>query len=361
MVDLAHLQKYMENPVMLDESTLPELEQLIREFPYFQIAHILLAINSKTVNHIRYSGRLKMAAAHAGNRGLLRRHIENLSIKPVDVTENLDEPTQTDTVIAPLVREKPEVSEVPPDASSGIHEDIPSQTVEPVIAVPADLPFVEDREKQKEMEAGEPEQESKSLLWHLSELVDQQERREMSKPVPQNKVDEKPEEVREADRPDDRLTTEPIGEENSEKVDPHADSGIFPDELLLESLQYGQYSVEDAKKNGDEDVLAVLNTPVNDVEEGQPDKNKEIIDRFIEAGPRISKPRKDFFNPANKARESTIDHEDIVTETLAKIYLQQGNAEKAINIYRKLSLNNPKKSTYFAAQIAKIQDDLLNA
>ena len=304
MVDLAHLQKYMENPAMLDEFTLPEMELLIREFPYFQIAHILLAVNSKAINHIRYSGRLKMAAAHAGNRGLLRRHIENLSIKPADESVSSDEPTDTDVAIVPVIPDqKPEVIEVSPHTSSEFYEGIAPQPEEHTNAIPSDLSLI---------------------------------------------VDEK-------------VTAEPVLEDNSEKDDAGADTEVFPDELLLESLQYGQYRVEDALKSGDENVPVTQNTPAGIVDEGLPDKTMEIIDRFIETGPRISKPRKDFFNPADKARQSTIDHEDIVSETLAKIYLQQGNAEKAINIYRKLSLNNPEKSTYFAAQIAKIQNDLLKA
>ena len=337
MVDLAQLQNYMKNPAILDESTIPELEQLILEFPYFQVAHVLLAINSKSVNHIRYSGRLKMAAVHAGNRGLLRQHIENLSINSSIEVVSQDKPTNTDVVITAVgIGQKPEVSEAPPDNTSRLFEEA---TPHPEVSV----------------------HPSNSLLSHLRELVNEQDGRKISTADQQDKAGEIPEVISGMGRPYEKLITEPVREENSGKDDAGADSELFPDELLLESLQYGQYSVENAIKNEDEDVSLASNIAAGEVDEGLPDKTMEIIDRFIEAGPRISKPRKDFFNPADKARESTIDHEDIVSETLAKIYLQQGNAEKAINIYRKLSLNNPNKSTYFAAKIAKIQDGLLNA
>lgn len=304
MVDLARLQNYMKDPATLDESTIPMLEQLIREFPYFQIAHILLAINSKAVNHIRYSGRLKMAAAHAGDRGLLRRHIENLSAKTNIVAEGIDKEIDADAVIAPVVTDKkPEVIETTPDLSAGLHEEHPLKDKELTSSLPSDLPLVDHQEKHQEVS----------------------------------------------------------GNGNLATADSDVDAGSFPDELLLESFQYAQYRVEDVLKSGDEDASAEQKTSDEEGDEGLPNIRKEIIDRFIEARPRISKPRKDFFNPADKARESSIDNEGIVTETLAKIYHQQGNPEKAINIYRKLSLNNPEKSTYFAAQIAKIQDDLLNA
>jgi len=55
----------------------------------------------------------------------------------------------------------------------------------------------------------------------------------------------------------------------------------------------------------------------------------------------------------NMAEKSNIE-EDIVTESMAEVYLQQGKKEKAIEIYQKLSLLNPSKNAYFAAKINEI-------
>ena len=82
-----------------------------------------------------------------------------------------------------------------------------------------------------------------------------------------------------------------------------------------------------------------------------------LIDKFIREEPSISRPRAEFFDPVKVARSSQTEHEGLVSETLARIHLQQGNIAKAIEIYRRLSLNFPEKSSYFAAQIEKIKSE----
>ena len=87
------------------------------------------------------------------------------------------------------------------------------------------------------------------------------------------------------------------------------------------------------------------------------EKNKHLIDKFLEEEPSISPPIKsDFFNPEELAKQSLEDNDEIVSETLAKLFLKQGNVAKAIKIYKKLSLLYPEKSTFFAAQIEKINE-----
>lgn len=50
----------------------------------------------------------------------------------------------------------------------------------------------------------------------------------------------------------------------------------------------------------------------------------------------------------------SLNEGEVVTETMAEVWEKQGNAAKAIEVYQKLSLLDPSKSTYFAAKIADL-------
>ena len=96
------------------------------------------------------------------------------------------------------------------------------------------------------------------------------------------------------------------------------------------------------------DWFDVINDEVPKVE-----KKLDLIDEFIKNSPKI-----EFSKDEKSENEIIIDtkiKDELITETLAKIYVTQKKFNKAIKAYDILSLKYPKKSSFFADQINYIK------
>ena len=85
----------------------------------------------------------------------------------------------------------------------------------------------------------------------------------------------------------------------------------------------------------------------------QTSRKEDLIDKFIQNSPKIRPLEKGikFTVPVSKNKHDAA----LMTETLAKVYLEQKKYENAMQAYRILSLKYPEKSGFFADQIKRIQ------
>lgn len=79
----------------------------------------------------------------------------------------------------------------------------------------------------------------------------------------------------------------------------------------------------------------------------------DIIDKFIQSNPKIAPISKDKSVSISVSKNK--QDSSLMTETLAKVYLEQKKYENAIQAYRILSLKYPEKSGFFADQIKRTQ------
>ena len=84
-------------------------------------------------------------------------------------------------------------------------------------------------------------------------------------------------------------------------------------------------------------------------------KSEDLIDQFLTANPRISPVSKDA--PVAEVRtQPDAQVTGLVTETLARMYAEQGHVAKAIQAYEILKLRVPEKSMIFAARIEALRN-----
>lgn len=83
-------------------------------------------------------------------------------------------------------------------------------------------------------------------------------------------------------------------------------------------------------------------------------KKTELIDKFIESSPKISPLRQEDVIKTY-AEQSDADTSYLMTETLARVYLEQKKYQKAIKAYEILILKYPEKSSFFADRISDIK------
>ena len=130
----------------------------------------------------------------------------------------------------------------------------------------------------------------------------------------------------------------------------------IPNAIQLCRVMAGQ-DIFNEKRECVTERLEFATSPVYKLEEEGCDKvnseskEQDLIDKFLNN--ELPEP----VAAQTKAEDTEKEEYDDVcfTETLAKIYVDQGLYEKAMTTYFKLSLKIPEKSSYFAAQIEKIK------
>jgi len=132
------------------------------------------------------------------------------------------------------------------------------------------------------------------------------------------------------------------------------------DEEIIEGFEDSSFNLAMQDGEGDsgrEQDLLDLDYPRAEQEESKVSSANELVDRFIELNPRIKPDREKMDGPIEDIADKVDDkNPGLITETLARIYINQKFYTRAILIYEKLSLKFPEKSSYFATQIENIKE-----
>jgi hypothetical protein len=357
----AQFISYMETPERMSGADSALLAGLLKDFPYFQTAHLLYAKSLHNQNSVQYNNQLKLTAAYASDRKALHRlitkQVEAETIKELPQIISTIEEKQVEKAVEAMIKEevaelkiKPVIEEIVIPESKIEVVEIPAivkaedkviSTIEERIREEKAQATSETKEKQAEekkdaaiipgnenlTENKEVEPLSQLEKEYLSEAVDASiEIGILNMPLPE--------------KTEKQETVESDFVLNTPGTAPDPEQLSFTD--WLKQVNSGTFVPAAAEKNAEE-------TPE------KPLSQLELIEKFIKEEPKISKPKKEFYNPVNMAKQSVAEDITFVSETLAKIYVLQGNYHKAIQAYENLRLKYPEKRLYFASQIKNLK------
>ncbi len=336
----------LEHPDRISQIDEELLRDVIKNFPYFKEAQLMLTKLMHEKKHLHFHRQLKLAALYANDRKLLYELIyQQQLISAIDQFSH-EESTQKAEKDAKVDVSSPKEPEVGSYRNQSTEENAPS---------------------------------SHHLVSQKAE-TSEEETTQFAQPIPitqlsftssESTTDEQDFEVtREENTVDSQEETQDLGHLEKEILS-HAFSletsyEQLPAEISNEDEKTENSSSKTISPTHQQEVLQAKS--LNDwlhtqTQQRAEKKSKEkaqtqkLIDEFIQNDPQI--PRSDqmgFDNPVDAARMSIVDNEEFVTETLAKIYAHQGNTGKAISVYKKLMLKYPEKKTYFAGLIQKLKN-----
>lgn len=383
-----------------------ELYLIAKKFPYFNSVHLLLTKALKELNDPLYNSQLKISATYSINRNHLYKYLElndevdNEFISTSELQENKNLNIQSDNTV-----EKVSGLEILTEENilnheqekSLIHDEENTKYEESNIEFSEhnksslknnnDIESITIKEKQEELTEIKNENETENISQAIIEnfqnensfvekdieLTSEKIKDNVDLEILANAVRKASEEFIEEIVSERQEEKSQLQDDNANIQEDNIKGKTFSDWLksitsnsndtsqkksIDNENEYKEFEQnklnEDDKQNQIKNENQENNQLVNDLEKTV--DSKKIIDKFIKNEPKISKPKSTFFSPVNMAKQSVTDDFNLASETLANIYISQGNISKAIKIYDALSLKNPEKSTYFAKKIKDLKN-----
>lgn len=387
---LNHIAQF---PSGITQQDARDLEELTRSFPYFSLPYVLLCHYYNQTKDYRFEDTLQKTALRVADRTWLYNFIHAgepaVLVAQAQEVGTLD--TESDEPISdvefehnePLVSIAPQNQEIvlqdeddtlllkPREEGDSLMalQSLFEIDLEPIIPA-KETGHVEDDEIFEEISAFDGMNSDTSptpITVETARASEEDILQGLAKPMITPMDHEDVQESQEIPE----ITTEPLAVDIPKEETPQTEEKTEPEPPKTIPIASVGYNIEDyypANKTDEpeepSDFFSWLSNPkfhpedkVEDTKEAKKEHNEDLIARFLKTNPSISRPKADFFNPSDVAKKSEHLPDDLATETLANVYLKQGNVAHAIEIYEKLILKFPEKRAYFAGLIEKTKKE----
>jgi tetratricopeptide (TPR) repeat protein len=395
-VNSNHLSHIVQQPDLITGQQALELEELCRKFPAFSTPFVLLAKYYHQTGDYRAAEAIQKAALRVHDRSWLADFVTTpketqFPIPEITSDAALDDSSNTTSLDIENVYDTEQENLAEPPTfeaeSSETHDeaqdalttqvtpDYSEENNSEAIALEADKPKEEIQEPLTVSELFVPQDPDEWVFDEIETLEAGNEATWLGFSTSKKQEFDNPATLVSEDQSFGAggIIQPDIEEDASALHSPETDMLQITESIIISATPYQieQFfpSIQNAPTGEPTDFYSWLSNPVVKEEEKTQEKTQKensenhriqqqsIIDRFIETNPGVIRPKKEFFTPETAAKKSEHLPENLATETLAKVYLQQGNFQGAIRTYERLMLKFPEKNAYFANLIQQIQKD----
>lgn len=369
---MTRIEYLVAHPYEVEKSDIPLLKKEVEKYPYFYTLRALLLYGLKKENHPSFEDYLNKTSIHSSNRVDLYHYINS---KPLPKEEKIIGNVQENSTI----KENTIEQETESFNEEKLEEEV--LKVEPISLIEEDNI---DNDLVDEMIENDTE-ESELRTDHVVEIISED---ELNKVVEESKLAHKTSDQEienavlqtsgieisvEKPQPEEKNTIQETEENNLVEI---SESVVIIDEMISEEkevmVQDSAIIEEKLNNNLDKesfsfsDWLKKVPSQSKDqktIEAEQETAEREIkyklIDDFLEKNPKIIPMKKTDITPiqvSSNFSHNSEEYSDLMTETLAQIYIEQRKYDKAIKAYKILILKYPEKNSLFANRIKEIEN-----